>query len=85
MKKLLLILLLGCYSCSGYKVTTSTTYCNVPKAPLYTKLDNATHIGSDKNLIFLMTDLNMMVLYNEQLKNTISCYEQQIEKKDDKK
>ena len=85
MKKLLLIMLLGLQGCVGINTTTNTTLCPAPKKPKYQQLDNATHIGGDKNIIFLMNDLNMMKLYMEQMNATIWCYEQQVPKKEEKK
>ena len=85
MKKLLLIMLLGLQGCVGINTTANTTYCPAPKKPVYQQLDNATHIASDKNMLMLMNDLNMMKLYMEQQNNTIQCYEAQVLKKEEKK
>ena len=86
MKKLILLVFL-LSACSGINVTAKndTTLCPAPKKPKYQQLDNATHIGGDKNIIFLMNDLNMMKLYMEQMNATIWCYEQQVPKKEEKK
>ena len=85
MKKFALILLVFLFGCNGVNVSSQTTYCPAPKKPNYQMLDNATHIGSEKNIIFLMNDLNMLKLYMESQNNTIQCYESQVPKKDEKK
>ena len=72
----LLVVLFGCGS--TVKTRNDILDCPAPDKPKYQQLDNATHIGSDKNLIFLMNDLNMMKLYTQQQNATIECFKRQV-------
>ena len=80
MKRLLaLTMILVLFGCGPIvKTRNDILECPAPTKPNYQMLDNATHLGGDKNIIFLMNDLNMMRLYMQQQNATINCYERQI-------
>lgn len=65
-------------------ITVVTKYkkCPEPDPPVLKNMDNSTHIGSKKNLVILLDNLNDLNLYLEQLENTIDCYIKQT--KEDK-
>ncbi|NIU01486.1 MAG: hypothetical protein GWN01_11390 [Nitrosopumilaceae archaeon] len=59
------------------------TACPVDEKPNYVELVKDSHLGSARNANILIQNLEIMEDYNQSLLNTIECYEDQVEEKDE--
>ena len=86
MKRVIALAVLFVLTACGPNVKTRNDIllCPAPSKPKYQLLDNATHLGSEKNIIFLMNDLNMMKLYMDNQNSTIECYIRQVQQQEKK-
>lgn len=64
-----------------HDVTITYKYekCPAPSPVVYDVLDGEAHIGAKGNLDILVDNLMKALEYNDRLRNTVRCYEGQIE------
>lgn len=79
MKKILIIIMIlffaGCATSS--QIIVKNKECHVPARVELQKLDNSTHLASNKNAAILMLNIADLVAYIKSLESAIKCYEKQ--------